>query len=370
MRAAITLLAAGAAIVTTACRVSVIERELPVGRLHRTFTDTTRVAWSGQGPRPISATVWYPAALESVETDWTIGVFRFGLNALDAAFVDRTARPLIVLSHGTGGSAAQLSWLAEDLATRGYVVAGVSHHGNTAAEERTWPAGFVLPWERARDLSVLIDRLLADSVLGPHIDTTRIGAAGFSLGGYSVLALGGARIDFADWRARCASAPSALGCALPPEADFTLADVDSLAQHDAPFRASVERAGQPTTDGRVRAVYAMAPALLPMLDTTSLAAMSVPLRVVLGGADTQVPAAEADEIVRQFARGASIDTRADVPHYAFLAPCTLRGRLLVRPICATAGVTRVKLHTSVAKDAVRFFDTALRAATPTSAFAP
>lgn len=64
-------------------------------------------------------------------------------------------------------------------------VAGVDHHGNTANAAAYHLAGFVLPGERARDLSVLVDLLLADSLSGARIDTSSIGAAGFSQAGFS-----------------------------------------------------------------------------------------------------------------------------------------------------------------------------------------
>jgi len=174
------------------------DREVKVGRLHRAYVDTERTNWQGDAARPIAATVWYPASPNSIESEWSAGVFRFGYSALDAPFADTKRYPLVVISHGTGGSAAQLSWLAERLVNAGFMVAGVNHHGNTAAEDTRSPAGFVLPEERTRDLTVLIDRLLADRELAPHIDPARIGAAGFSLGGYSVLALAGAHLTFAD----------------------------------------------------------------------------------------------------------------------------------------------------------------------------
>src|SRR5699024_6436713 len=91
-------------------------RDVPVGRLHLSYTDAKRSNWSGDGPRPLAATVWYPASPEAAEEEWSAGVFRFGHGALGAPFIDAAERPLVVLSHGTGGSAAQLSWLAERLA--------------------------------------------------------------------------------------------------------------------------------------------------------------------------------------------------------------------------------------------------------------
>lgn len=345
---------AGICVLASACDVS-RGRPVPVGRALRAYTDSTRTDWSGRGPRPLAATVWYPAAKGSRESDWRIGVFNFGSGALDAPFADGVRRPLVLLSHGTGGSAAQLSWLAEGLVAGGFIVAAVNHHGNTAAEERYMPHGFVLPWERARDLSVLLDRLARDAAIGPHLDTTRVGAAGFSLGGYTVLALAGARYPFADWRRRCAAMPAAPGCVLPPEAPFTLLALDSLARTDGPFQASLARGELPTLDARIRAVFAMAPALVPALDTASLQAIQVPVRVVLGSADAQVPPGPTAAVLVRFIPGAVVETLPGVVHYAFLAPCTLRGRLFVRALCADGSTDRGVLHDTVVHQAVEFF---------------
>ena len=331
-------------------------RSVPVGRMHRAFVDSTRPAWEGEGARPLAATVWYPAAPGSVESNWSIGVFEFGRSAVDAAIAPSEPRPLVVLSHGTGGSAAQMSWLAESLAAAGFVVAAVNHHGNTAAEDRPAPHGFVLPWERARDVSTLIDRLLADPAIGPRIARERIGVAGFSLGGYTALASAGARLTFDDWQRYCASHATQPGCTLPPEATFTRADVDALARSDAKFQASVARATEHHADPRIRAVFAIAPALLPMVQPASLQAVQVPVRIVLGEADTQVPAASNARYLARHMPRAVVTRLPGVGHYAFLAPCTLRGRLVAREVCSDGnGIDRRELHARTGEDATRFF---------------
>ena len=200
----ISVLVLTALFLLTGCSKST-SQDVKIGRLHRAYVDDARTDWANAGPRPLVTTVWYQASRESAESEWGVDVFRFGRNALDARFSDTEKRPLIILSHGTGGSAAQLSWLAEGLVARGFVVAAVNHHGNTAAEAKRWPHGFVLPAERARDLSVLIDRLVADEDLSSHIDTARIGAAGFSIGGYTVLASSGAHLGMQERVLRCQS---------------------------------------------------------------------------------------------------------------------------------------------------------------------
>jgi predicted dienelactone hydrolase len=119
-----------------------------------------------------------------------------------------------VLSHGTGGSAQIMSWLGSGLAARGYVVAAVNHPGNNALEEYT-AEGFLVWWERARDLSATIDFVLHDATLSAVVDRRRIGAAGFSLGGYTMFEIAGARTNLVLFQKYCSAEAEA--CQDPPE---------------------------------------------------------------------------------------------------------------------------------------------------------
>ena len=102
--------------------------------------------------------------------------------------------PLVALSHGTGGSAMQMAWLGTYLAARGYIVAAVNHPGNNAVTGYT-TQGFIEGWERAKDISAVISDMLADPRFGSKIDPDRIGAAGFSYGGFTMMELAGATAD-------------------------------------------------------------------------------------------------------------------------------------------------------------------------------
>lgn len=334
-------------------------REQPVGRITRHYVDSSRTDWDGRVGRPLVTRVWYPARAGSKESPWAAGVFHFGRSALDAPFADDARHSLILLSHGTGGSAAQLSWLAEALAAAGYIVAGVDHHGNTATEAAYRLGGFVFPGERARDLSALVDFLMADSLLGARIDRGSIGAAGFSLGGLSVMALAGAHLPSDAWPRRCALAPDAPWCRLPPEAPFTLNDIDSLRRADAAFQAAESRGRQSSRDPRITAVFALAPALLPVVDTLSLRAIGGPLHVILGEKDEQVPQEINAGLVTTHIRNAQVSRLQGVSHYAFLAECTWRGQLFVRALCASNGIDRAEVHDRAATEALKFFRTQL-----------
>lgn len=267
-------------------------------------------------------------------------------------------RPLIVVSHGTGGSAAQLSWLAEHLASNGYVVAGVNHHGNTAAEPAYAPEGFVRWAARAVDLGVVLDHLLREPLLADGIDTTRIGVAGFSLGGYAALLAVGARTDLGRWRRHCEAYPDDPTCTLPPEAPFTLGDVAAAVAGDTD--ASAAPGGPRPRDERFRAAFLLAPALFTALDPASLDGVTVPVRIVVGDRDDQ---ALADRHIGPLAGripAAEYQVLGGVGHYTFLAPCTPRGRVAVRLLCAEPGpVDRRGVHEAVAADVLEFFDRTL-----------
>lgn len=330
-----------------------------VGRTSRQFADETRRAWIGSGPRPLAVLLWYPASPESRESDWFIGppaapLFRAGRSALNAPPLSTLGRPLILLSHGTGGSAVMLAWLGEALARAGFVVAAVNHHGNTSAEAVPTPEGFVLWWERATDLSRLVDVLVRDPEFGPRIDVDRIGAAGFSLGGYTALAVAGARADRAHWAAFCGGPRPDATCAPQPEFPEAIAQFESVRDRDH-VRASLARHAESYGDARIRAVFAVAP-VGTWLTEQSLRTVAVPVRVVVGTRDTTTPTANNASRIAQLIPGAALSAIEGAGHYTFLAECEPQGLRLRPDLCHDAAdVQRAIVHRRVAAAAVTFF---------------
>ena len=167
-----------------------------VGIAHRRFSPAGPYDWRDARMHALSAIVWYPAAATASEAPQWIGadsspLARAGSAAADADLASAAAKfPLIVISHGTGGSASAMAWLGTRLAAHGYFAVAINHPGNNALEPYT-VRGFTLFWKRAGDLSRAIDGMLADPRFGPHIDARRIGAAGFSLGGYTMIEIAG-----------------------------------------------------------------------------------------------------------------------------------------------------------------------------------
>ena len=106
--------------------------------------------------------------------------------------------PVVVFSHGDGGSGDDTRPLARFWATRGYVVLAPSHRDPPSAKNGTDPKA----WEaRARDLSFLIDSLPAIgervAPLAGKIDAARVGVGGHSYGAYTAGLLAGATIEAA-----------------------------------------------------------------------------------------------------------------------------------------------------------------------------
>jgi predicted dienelactone hydrolase len=114
--------------------------------------------------------------------------------------------PLVVFSHGLGGSRAGYSHLGRHWAGQGFASLHLQHAGSDRA---VWRSAGTLELlqalqsaasphnavARARDVSFAIDTLLADPVLGALIDPGRIAVAGHSYGANTALLVAGARFE-------------------------------------------------------------------------------------------------------------------------------------------------------------------------------
>jgi predicted dienelactone hydrolase len=132
----------------------------------------------------------------------------FTVNAAIGGKPTDKVKALILLSHGIGGSELGHSTLAQALARNGYLVAALRHPGDNWQDrslvEKTPERYFD---ERPRQASRVIDAILADPAWKDRIASDsrgpRVGALGHSAGGYTVLALAGARPDLSRMRKHC-----------------------------------------------------------------------------------------------------------------------------------------------------------------------
>ena len=163
-----------------------VDFHINIGQATLEFNDESR-------SRPLKTEIWYPTTDSIKDSDKYITPFIRGYTVRNAA-LPNTKLPLILLSHGNGGNRLSLEWLAQGLVRQGYIVAAVDHWGNTF--DHPIAQEFVKPWERPLDISYVLTALLKDKRYQSIIDEHKIGAAGFSYGGYTVLALAGAVLDY------------------------------------------------------------------------------------------------------------------------------------------------------------------------------
>ena len=107
-------------------------------------------------------------------------------------------------------------------------------------------------------------------------------------------------------------------------------------------------------------MYSIAPVLGPALTKESLSKISIPIKIVVGANDDQAIAKYNAEHIANNIPNANLQILQGVSHYTFLAPCTLKGNLLVTDLCSEAkGIKRTEVHKKVGLDAASFFMDAL-----------
>ena len=138
---------------------------------------------------------------------------------VDLYWSDNTRGPLVMLSHGFGADRRFLAYLAEHMASHGFTVVAIEHPGSNveallatpldprASHEpsRVLPATEFL--DRPRDVTFVLDeleRLNQHSLsLRGKINTENVSFIGHSLGGYTGLALAGAKLDLTQLQTFC-----------------------------------------------------------------------------------------------------------------------------------------------------------------------
>ncbi|MGB7903906.1 MAG: hypothetical protein WCF43_04385 [Steroidobacteraceae bacterium] len=153
--------------------------------------------------RSLKVEIWYPAkaaagaapvtyedAMES-EPPAPPAKFRIQGLALRDAKPDGGRYPLVIVAHGYGNVPIAMSWLTENLASKGYVVAAIRHE-----DMYLNPAGFPqATLRRPLDIAFVARELQGSLGKSGEVDPARTALIGYSMGGYGVLAAGGATLD-------------------------------------------------------------------------------------------------------------------------------------------------------------------------------
>ena len=285
--------------------------------------------------------IWYPANPGGkAVTVGGNGVF-YGTPAGRGAPHREGRFPVVVISHGAGGNAGQFGWIASELAQASYVVVLPNHPGTTTGNASAEAA--VRVWERPADVSAVLDELTANTEDYPYIDPDQISALGFSAGGYTALALAGARVDPDRLHRFC------------DDTDHGMSDCAFLAHFGIDLHGfDLSPAGQDLRDPRITDAVIVDPGIVSTLTAESLAEIAIPIQVINLGDDGTIPAGVDAGVAAALIPHAQYTLVPDSTHFSFLAQCKPSGTRILKnegeldPLCDDAGgQSRADIHSAL-----------------------
>jgi predicted dienelactone hydrolase len=285
-----------------------------------------------EGPA-IHGAMWSPCAAPPGE----IQVRRLTLPGVEDCPIAGDKLPFIVISHGRGGDFIGHYDTAEALADAGFVVAAISHPGDTASD-MSRSDDLSVPVERPTDIKRLIDFMLGASPAAAKIDPGRIGFFGFSRGGYTGLVLIGAEVDWSALAPHCVGSPRPI--------------CQQIINNEYPPHL--------THDPRIKAAVIADP-LAIFFTPDSYAAITVPVQLWRSerGGDGVEPEA-IDTLEKNLPAPHEYHVVANSVHFSFLAPCWLALAAARPELCSDPpGFDRVAFHKELNADALAFFRTHL-----------
>ena len=186
--------------------------------------------------------------------------------------------PVIVISHGLGSDRQTFAYLATHLASYGFAVAVPEHPGSNAQQIQALVNGLAnqvtAPTEladRPLDIKFMLDELKRS--FGNRLNLEQVGILGQSLGGYTSLALVGAKVNYQQLQKDCAPSNDSLNLSL-------LVQCRALEQ---PFNFELQ-------DQRIKGAIAINPVGSSIFGQSQFSQIKVPLMLVAGSDDTVAPA--------------------------------------------------------------------------------
>ncbi len=147
--------------------------------------------WYPAQARPGAKRVVYTAALPS-EPPAPPAKFSIPGIAVRDASPSGSGHPLIIVSHGYSNDPDEMTWLTENLASKGYVVAAIRHDDPPITDRSRFPQPLM---RRPLDIA-FVARTLQSTLGADHfVDPGRTALVGYSMGGYGVLTAAGATLD-------------------------------------------------------------------------------------------------------------------------------------------------------------------------------
>ncbi|MEP0914777.1 alpha/beta hydrolase [Leptolyngbya sp. GB1-A1] len=202
----------------------------------------------------------------------------------------QTPRPIIVISHGYGTDRNSLAYLAQHLASYGFVTAIPEHRGSNWQQIRAWLTGETEALTPARefidrplDVSYVLDELERLSQpkqrLQGRLNLQQVGVIGQSFGGYTTLALAGATPRFEQHGTYC----------LDWQDSFNLSLMLQCEAQTLPQLITDRADPTDLADSRVKAAIAISPVGSQIFGQASLSQIKIPVLMIAGSADRIAP---------------------------------------------------------------------------------
>lgn len=229
--------------------------------------------------------------------------------------LEGSSLPLVVLSHGSGGTYLPYHGVASYLAQNGFVVAMPEHHGNNRNDNSLMGTRENLKL-RPRHLRLSMDAMTAAEFFKDHVQTQKISVIGHSLGGYTALALAGGQPSW-----------------------------------------SSEEKIEVTSDPRVKALVLMAPATGWFVPNDSLKNVKVPILLLAGELDHITPLWQSQLVVDLVPDRTKVSFRViqNAGHFSFLSPYP-PGLDTLPPAKDPPGFDRVKYQRQLQEDIRAFLE--------------
>ncbi len=288
------------------------------------------------------ATIWYPAGDGGHPKRFAQNAVFQGVDTMMGAEVADGSHPVVLLSHGMGGSFFSTAWLASSMADAGAIVVAVNHPYGTFRDFDLSKGA--RHWTRAQDLSVALDVLLQEADFAGHIDTTRVMAAGFSFGGWTALALGGMTSDHAGFVAACEDYIESMAAC-----DLFLSDYVNVQGMDPDvWNASY-------ADARVTHVAAIDPGLVWGHSEASVAGLTAETLIIgFGAAGDRMQATDFDASgLADLVPEAQIVRIAPATHFTGMPICSAKAEMILKaegddPVCTDPeGTDRAAVHARI-----------------------
>lgn len=284
---------------------------------------------------PFDAFVWYPT--REAESPFEAGPYTV-VARRDAAPAEGRF-PVVLLSHGSGGSPFAHRDLASHLARAGFIVVAPLHIGDAAGRTERRDAGLA-PTDRPGQALQALQAVLKDPRLTDRADPARMGAIGYSAGGYTALVLADATPDFARWPAYCRQSPgNAVLCSQVT---------------DARYPGSQAGQWQPPREPRLRALVLIAPLAMPF-GPEGLATLRTPVQLHEATGDAIVPSASNGDTLMRAIIPVPQRRRVAGGHHVFIDPCPPAAMARLGELCTDApGIDRAAIHAALREQVTSF----------------